>query len=139
MRDFISKFMKPIKKLDINDPKQRSKALEQSNPALDDFVDREQLERAFQQIPENEFRRYFLNQWTSTAERWLPAGVWEQCYEEKKIEKGSKIILAFDGSYSRDAQLWSVSQMKKDHTSKSWGIGKDQSLKIIFGKFQEKK
>ena len=113
---FYFKIYEADQELDINDPKQRSKALEQSNPALDDFVDREQLERAFQQIPENEFRRYFLNQWTSTAERWLPAGVWEQCYEEKKIEKGSKIILAFDGSYSRDATaLIGISDEERPH------------------------
>ena len=100
---FYFKIYEADQELDISDPKQRAKALEQSNPALGDWIDRDQLERAFQQIPENEFRRYFLNQWTSTSERWLPAGVWEKCYEEKKIPKGSKIILAFDGSYSRDS------------------------------------
>lgn len=101
---FYYKIFEADQDLDITDPKQRAQAMEQSNPALDDFVDREQLERAFQQIPENEFRRYFLNQWTSTAERWLPAGTWEKCVDEnKKIQKGSEIILAFDGSYSRDS------------------------------------
>ena len=35
-----------------------------------------------------------LNQWTTTAERWLPAGVWEECYAENTIEEGSDIILA---------------------------------------------
>ena len=102
--------------LDIHDFDQRQQALEQSNPALDDWIDREQLERAFQQIPENEFRRYFLNQWTTTAERWLPAGTWEECVEEKKIEKGSKIILAFDGSYSRDSTaLVGISMEERPH------------------------
>jgi phage terminase large subunit-like protein len=100
---FYYKIYEADQDLDIADPKQRKEALEQSNPALGDWVDAEQLERAFQQIPENEFRRYFLNQWTSTAERWLPAGVWEECYEEKKLELKSKIILGFDGSYSRDS------------------------------------
>ena len=100
---FYFKIYEADQELDINNFDQRQLALEQSNPALDDFVDREQLERAFHQIPENEFRRYFLNQWTSTAERWLPAGVWEECYEEKKLELKSKIILGFDGSYSRDS------------------------------------
>jgi len=100
---FYYKIYEADQDLDISNPKQRKQALEQSNPALDDWVNREQLERAFQQIPENEFRRYFLNQWTSTAERWLPAGVWEECFEEKKLERGSKIILGFDGSYSRDS------------------------------------
>lgn len=113
---FYYKIYEADQDLDINDPKQRSKALEQSNPALDDWVDREQLERAFKQIPENEFRRYFLNQWTSTAERWLPAGVWEECFEEKTIEKGSKIILAFDGSYSRDSTaLVGISTEERPH------------------------
>lgn len=100
---FYYKIYEADQELDISNPKQRKQALEQSNPALGDWVDAEQLERAFQQIPENEFRRYFLNQWTSTAERWLPAGVWEECYEEKKLELKSKIILGFDGSYSRDS------------------------------------
>ena len=113
---FYYKIYEADQELDINNFDQRQLALEQSNPALDDFVDREQLERAFHQIPENEFRRYFLNQWTSTAERWLPAGVWEECYAEKTIEKESKIILAFDGSYSRDSTaLVGISVEEKPH------------------------
>ena len=85
---FYFKIYEADQELDIKIQNPEKKALEQSNPALDDWIDREQLERAFKQIPENEFRRYFLNQWTSTAERWLPAGVWEKCFEEKKLEKG---------------------------------------------------
>ena len=100
---FYYKIYEADPELDITDDKQRKNAIEESNPALNDWIDHEQLERAFHQIPENEFRRYFLNQWTTTSERWLPAGVWEKCYEEKKIPHGSKIVLAFDGSYSRDS------------------------------------
>ena len=57
---FYFKIYEADQELDISDPKQRAKALEQSNPALGDWIDRDQLERAFQQIPENEFRRYFF-------------------------------------------------------------------------------
>ena len=113
---FYSKIYEADQDLDIQNPKQRKEALEQSNPALNDWIDAEQLERAFKQIPENEFRRYFLNQWTSTAERWLPAGVWEECFEEKTIPKGSEIILAFDGSYSRDSTaLVGISNEERPH------------------------
>ena len=100
---FYYKIYEADQELDLADDDQRKKAIEESNPALHDFVDYEQLERAYHQIPENEFRRYFLNQWTTTAERWLPAGTWEKCEADQKISKGSKIILAFDGSYSRDS------------------------------------
>ena len=55
--------------LDISNKAERKKAIEQANPALGDFVSYEQIERAFHSIPENEFRRYFLNQWTTTADR----------------------------------------------------------------------
>ena len=113
---FYFKIYEADQELDINDKDQRKQALEQSNPALNDWIDAQQLERAFKQIPENEFRRYFLNQWTSTAERWLPAGVWEECFVEKKIEKGSEIILAFDGSYSRDSTaLVGISNEERPH------------------------
>ena len=100
---FYYKIYEADPELDISNKDERKKAIEQANPALGDFVSYEQIERAYHSIPENEFRRYFLNQWTTTAERWLPAGVWEECYAENTIEEGSDIILAFDGSYSRDS------------------------------------
>jgi len=113
---FYFKIYEADQELDIHNKDERRKAIEQANPALGDFVSYEQIERAYHSIPENEFRRYFLNQWTTTAERWLPAGVWEDCYEQKTIPKGSEIILAFDGAYSRDSvALVAISMEDRPH------------------------
>ncbi len=49
------------------------------NPALGDFLHLEDLEQAAQQTAEHVFRRYRLNQWTATAEAWLPFGAWQAC------------------------------------------------------------
>jgi len=55
-----------------------------ANPAMGDFRSLEDLrilcQRA-QQIPEQEmtFRRLYLNQWTESAERWLPLAAWDAC------------------------------------------------------------
>lgn len=56
----------------------------QANPALGDFRSLEDMrilcQRA-QQIPAQEmtFRRLYLNQWTESAERWLPLSAWDAC------------------------------------------------------------
>ena len=149
---FYFKIYEADPELDIKDKAQRKEAIEQANPALYDWVDIEQIERAYHSIPENEFRRYFLNQWTTTAERWLPAGVWEECYVEgKEIKKGSRIILAFDGSYSRDSTAliglgvdFEVPHIevfghwaKPINEGKGWKVPRDEVLARIDKAFQE--
>ncbi len=147
---FYYKIFEADPELDIHKKEERKEAIKQANPALGDFVSYEQIERAYHSIPENEFRRYFLNQWTTTAERWLPAGVWEECYEEKTIEKKSKIILAFDGSYSRDSTaLVGLSVEERPHIqvfghwakpvneNNQWKVPRDEVLARILQVFRE--
>jgi phage terminase large subunit-like protein len=56
------------------------------------------------EIPEYEFRRYFLNQFTATALAWLPAGAWESCAADTSPPpSGTAIVMGFDGSYSGDS------------------------------------
>lgn len=51
-----------------------------------------------------EFERYFLNRWTSSPIRWLPAGAWDACAKpETVVEAGAKVALGFDGSYNQDS------------------------------------
>ena len=64
-----------------------------------------------------------------TSERWLPAGVWEKCFEEKKFQKDQKIILAFDGSYSRDNSSWSEFHEEKPHIRSLGTLGKTSHRK----------
>lgn len=52
---------------------------------------------------ENAFRRYRLNQWTTSAEAWLPAGAWEACASGRRLQPGEQCVLAFDGSHSNDS------------------------------------
>jgi len=148
---FYYKIFEADTDLDISDPEQRKQAIEQANPALGDFVSFEQLERAYHATPENEFRRYFLNQWTTTAERWLPVGVWEECYEEEaSIEEGSEVILAFDGSYSRDSTaLVAISMGEKPHIevlghwarpvneNQQWKVPRDEVINRILECFEK--
>jgi len=56
------------------------------------------------EIPEFEWRRYYLNQFTATAEMWLPTGAWEQqARPDIEVPAGTPITIGFDGSYNRDS------------------------------------
>ncbi|HEV8445459.1 MAG TPA: terminase large subunit [Gemmatimonadaceae bacterium] len=60
------------------------KVWKQANPALGDFRSLEEmrsLAARAQQIPAQEmtFRRLYLNQWTESAERWVPLAAWDAC------------------------------------------------------------
>lgn len=50
-----------------------------AHPAAGDFIAMEELEHQYRSLPLNVFRRYFLNQWTSTQASWLPPGAWARC------------------------------------------------------------
>lgn len=53
---------------------------------------------------ENTYRRYFLNQWTSSVEAWLPFNAWEGCRLERGApEERSPVVLGFDGSFNNDS------------------------------------
>lgn len=67
---------------------------------------------------ENVYRRYFLNQWTSSAEAWLPFGAWPLILVPADLampadpptdnpywcpEEGEDAVLGFDGSFNNDS------------------------------------
>jgi phage terminase large subunit-like protein len=69
-----------------------------------EHVDVERIVSRFREIPEYEWRRYFLNQWTATPEQWLPSGSWEACADPTRtVPDGANIVLGFDGSYNNDS------------------------------------
>ena len=49
------------------------------NPGLGKFLHAKDLAALVGKTPENVIRRYRLNQWTTSAEAWLPFGAWEAC------------------------------------------------------------
>jgi phage terminase large subunit-like protein len=54
----------------------------EANPALGDFLRLDALEDDARKLPENVFRRYHLNSWTTTVDAWLPYGSWEACRDD---------------------------------------------------------
>lgn len=76
-----------------------------ANPGFDDIVSKEDFESAIRRTPEAEFRTKRLNQWVSSQMSWLPAGSWNECFEEFEVLEDDEIVLAFDGSFSGDASV----------------------------------
>lgn len=56
-------------------------------------------------MPEHEFRRYRLGNWTATDKAWLPYGSWAECAAPTREppEPGARVWLGFDGSFSNDS------------------------------------
>jgi len=90
-------------KWDLKDPAQLLEAVRQANPCADDWVPADQIARRYHDVPEHEFRRYFLNQWTTAPDRWLPDGSWDAlAAPAKSLAFGDEVTLGFDGSFSGD-------------------------------------
>jgi phage terminase large subunit-like protein len=82
---------------------------QEANPGFGDIVATEDFEAAVLKTPENEFRTKRCNQWVTSTETFLPAGVWDACTDESRvIPDGTPVILGFDGSRSGDATAISV-------------------------------
>jgi phage terminase large subunit-like protein len=85
---------------DLDDPA----AWRAANPCMDrpGFADGLTFDRS--RLPEHEFRRFRLGQWTATDQAWLPYGAWAGCAAAgRDVPPGSRVWLGFDGSYSGDS------------------------------------
>jgi phage terminase large subunit-like protein len=77
---------------------------EETNPAFGDFLLPEGFESDIRSgIPESEYRRYRLNQWTTTRDAWLPHGAWDACYDPRVVKAGEEVVLGFDGAWTEDS------------------------------------
>lgn len=90
---------------EVDDPE----AWEASNPNLDVSITREWLGKEAaraKRMPsaENSFRRYHLNQWTQSADLWIPVRDWDACEEEIDVESltGHRCYAALDLSSVSD-------------------------------------
>ncbi len=91
-------------RIDLADPKALTAALREANPAIGEFLSLENLLSDAEHMPEFEFRRYHLNQWTAAPNHWIPSGKWDDCaVETEPPEDGAQIVLALDGSYNGDS------------------------------------
>lgn len=50
-----------------------------------------------------EWERYWFNRPVSLQGQWLPQAAWDECQAAREIPDGERVVLALDGSYSRDA------------------------------------
>jgi phage terminase large subunit-like protein len=101
---FLFRWHEANGKWDLRQPEELAAAVREANPAVGDFLPLEPLLTAYALMPEFEFRRYHLNQWVSTPERWLPVGAWDAVAQPgAPPPAGTPIMLGFDGSYAGDS------------------------------------
>jgi phage terminase large subunit-like protein len=100
---FLFVWYEADQKWDLDKPAELRAAIREANPAS--FVDVERIAARYEvdRIAEYEFRRYHLNQWTATSKQWLPTGAWDPLSSDRKVKKGTEVVLGFDGSYRRDS------------------------------------
>lgn len=79
-------------------------ALLASNPIL---LSRPEMAEVFaferEKLPEHDYRRFRLGQWTTAASAWLPYGKWDELKVSRELVPGEKIWVGFDGSFSGDS------------------------------------
>ena len=90
---------------DQNADYRSEEAWRQANPGFDDIVSKDDFISTIKSTPEAEFKTKRLNIWTSTSDAWLPHGAWDSIVEDREIEDGAKVVLAFDGSFNGDCTV----------------------------------
>ena len=82
-------------------------AWKKANPAMScrrPFLAQDGLAAARKTLREPVFRQLRLGQWVSTSDSWLPFGAFDACKDEDRVvEAGERVVLAFDGSASGDS------------------------------------
>jgi phage terminase large subunit-like protein len=82
------------------------RAWAEANPALGDFLfEKALLEDASGDARhESGFRRFHLNQWTTTSTAWLPHGAWAGVVDtERRFDPDEPFVGFLDGSWSNDS------------------------------------
>lgn len=95
----------PSTDVDLNDPVALRHAIREANPAT--FLNIEAVAARAKEIPEFEFRRYHLNQFVDSPERWLPYGVWGKCAapDREPPAEGAGIVVVLDGQYNGESTV----------------------------------
>ena len=102
------------KNADWLDPKVWAEA----NPAMGDFLFAESLSEDAKITPESSFRRFHLNQWTSTHSAWLPHGAWQGIVDKQREFDPAEPFVAFlDGSWASDSTGIVACTIDKPHLS----------------------
>lgn len=84
---------------DYRDPKVWAEV----NPGLGTFLHAKDLAALVGKTPENVIRRYRLNQWTETANAWLPFGAWDACRSDLELDPRLPLRVAIDVALRNDS------------------------------------
>jgi phage terminase large subunit-like protein len=74
----------------------------QANPGYGDLNSKVDFESMVKRTPEAEFRTKRCNQWVSSQNAWLPAGVWDSLQAEVQVDDLADVVLGVDGSFNGD-------------------------------------
>ncbi|MGH3735842.1 MAG: terminase large subunit domain-containing protein [Micromonosporaceae bacterium] len=90
-------------------------------------------------LPEHEFRRFRLGQWTATDQAWLPHGAWAACADPgREVDDGTRVWLGFDGSYSGDSTaLVGVTDARHVFVAGAWENPGRPGWRVPRGKVEE--
>lgn len=90
----------------------------EANPALGDFLPFYVLEEDSKTTPESAYRRYHLNQWTTTHSAWLPHRAWDDIADLERIfDPAEPFVAFFDGSWSSDSTGLVSETLERPHLS----------------------
>ena len=73
-----------------------------ANPGYGDLNSKADFESMVKRTPEAEFRTKRCNQWVSSQNTWLPAGVWDSLQAEVVVDDFADVVLGVDGSFNGD-------------------------------------
>jgi len=73
-----------------------------ANPGYGDLNSKADFESMVKRTPESEFRTKRCNQWVSSQNAWLPAGVWESLQADIVVDDYAEVVLGVDGSFNGD-------------------------------------
>lgn len=90
----------------------------EANPALGDFLFAEAVTEDAKITPESSFRRFHLNQWTSTHSAWLPHNAWAAIARpERRFDPGAPFVAFLDGSWANDSTGLVACSIDEPHLS----------------------
>jgi phage terminase large subunit-like protein len=73
-----------------------------ANPGYGDLNSAADFESMVKRTPESEFRTKRCNQWVSSKNAWLPAGVWDTLEADVTVGDDVEVVLGVDGSFNGD-------------------------------------
>jgi phage terminase large subunit-like protein len=93
-----------------------------ANPSYGTLVTAEVLRDKLINVPESEFRRYFLNQWVEVEDLWLPAGAWDACrVEDVRLRPDVPTFIGWDASTKYDSTAIVAAQEQDErYVVKAW-------------------